>query len=85
MVRRTTQVLLDSNTGSVHTASALQPLLLLDLLDLLFEQFRAIAAGHECVLHNVHAMVVSFFLLYAGFLLEKVFFILRRDEMLCEN
>lgn len=57
MVRRTTQVLLDSNTGSVHTASALQPLLLLDLLDLLFEQFRAIAAGHECVLHNVHAMV----------------------------
>lgn len=57
MVRRTTQVLLDSNTGSVHTASALQPLLLLDLLDLLFQQFRAVAAGHKCVLHNIHTMV----------------------------
>uniref|UniRef100_A0A131XK69 Exocyst complex component Sec8 n=1 Tax=Hyalomma excavatum TaxID=257692 RepID=A0A131XK69_9ACAR len=57
MVRRTTQVLLDTNSGSAQTASALQPRLLLDLLDLLFEQFRSVASGHECVLENMHAMV----------------------------
>lgn len=57
MVRRTTQVLLDASLGPAHAVSALQPMLLLDLLELLFEQFRAVAAGHECVLINVHAMV----------------------------
>ncbi|KAL1439235.1 hypothetical protein MTO96_010273 [Rhipicephalus appendiculatus] len=57
MVRRTTQVLHDTSNGSAQTASALQPRLLLDLLDLLFEQFRSVASGHECVLANMHAMV----------------------------
>ncbi|XP_065289302.1 exocyst complex component 4 isoform X2 [Dermacentor albipictus] len=57
MVRRTTQVLLDTSNGSAQTASALQPRLLLDLLDLLFEQFHTVATGHECVLTNMHAMV----------------------------
>nr|XP_037282648.1 exocyst complex component 4-like [Rhipicephalus microplus] len=57
MVRRTSQVLLDTNNGSAQTALALQPRVLLDLLDLLFEQFRSVASGHECVLENMHAVV----------------------------
>lgn len=57
MVRRTTQMLLDTSNVSVQTGSPLQPRLLMDLLDLLFEQFRSVAMGHECVLSNMHAIV----------------------------
>lgn len=79
MVRRTTQVLLDTSNGSAQTASALQPRLLLDLLDLLFEQFHTVATGHECVLTNMHAMVVSSLPTLAVILPCFVYSVLRRQ------
>lgn len=59
IVWRTTQFLLDSGCALSKSSSSLQPRLLLDLLDLLFEQFRCVALGHQYVLANIQALTVS--------------------------
>lgn len=59
IVWRTTQFLLDSGCALSKSSSSLQPRLLLDLLDLLFEQFRCVALGHQYVLANIQALTGS--------------------------
>ncbi|XP_064465893.1 exocyst complex component 4-like isoform X2 [Ornithodoros turicata] len=59
MVWRTTQFLLDNSQNISSQPAVSQPRLLLDLLDLLFDQFHSVVACHECILANVRRVTVG--------------------------